>query len=113
MTSNPISPGGFAYKPNIFFFLEKFPVFIGISGFIIVLTIVLGFFIYWIFLKLKKNVPNNKNIFNGISLGNKIKKLKLLLLIILCIFIVGTVGKINYMFSEVAIFCYYVTCFMI
>ncbi len=93
MTSTPISPGEFAYEPNIFFFIEKFPVFIGISGFIIVLTIVLGFFIYWIFLKLKKNVPINKNIFNGISLGSKIKKLKLVVINYIMYFYCGNSWK--------------------
>ena len=34
-----------AYNPNIFYFLQRFPEFIGIQGFIILLIVILGIFI--------------------------------------------------------------------
>ena len=61
-----------AYNPNLFYFLQKFPEFVGLQGFIIILIIALGVLSY-LFVKFIKKIQYKKNLFNGFNLNKKTK----------------------------------------
>lgn len=91
------------YDPNLFFFIEKFPILIGFIGDLSILIIIVTFFIYGI-LKLKNNSENKSKLLSGTNILNKINKLKLALFVVLILTFLGSFGQIHYMFSEILFF---------
>ena len=103
-TSSPISSENFAYHPNLFYFILKSPVYIGTVGFIFLLIILFGFFIFTS-IKLKKGDLKVKNHLKYyFNVKNNFTKLKILIILLLIIIFVGTFGKITYMLSELIFF---------
>jgi 4-amino-4-deoxy-L-arabinose transferase-like glycosyltransferase len=88
-----------SYEPNILFFLQKFPAFIGAQGITIILILVLGFGVYFLLKSISK-IRNNKSIFEGISLKIINNKLKLIIFAVLMIIFLGSFGMISYWVSE-------------
>jgi 4-amino-4-deoxy-L-arabinose transferase-like glycosyltransferase len=89
------------YNPNIFFFLQNLPAYIGIQGFLI-LIIILGFVFYFIIKFMGKNRVN-KNLFNDLSIDLP-TKIKLILIIFLGVIFLASFGSIFYMASELLFF---------
>lgn len=103
-TTSKVIPAGTAeYNPNLLFFIERFPSFIGFEGILIILIIVVGFMIYG-FIKLKKNSKSQKKRFDDINIHNINIKLKLTSLIILTLIFIGSFGQILVYFSEILFF---------
>lgn len=96
-----------AYNPNLFFFIEKFPLFIGFEYFSIILIIGFCFFTYGTFKLLKKS-KSKKMLLNEFNVGNIGTKLKLTLFIVLLFVFIFSFGQTVYMFSEILFFiiCY-------
>jgi 4-amino-4-deoxy-L-arabinose transferase-like glycosyltransferase len=103
-TSSPISPENFAYHPNFLYFILKSPVYIGSVGTTILLIILLGIFIYMFMQMRKGKWAVKKSLKNIFKVKNNFTKIKLLLIVILSLIFVATLGKINYMGSEVIFF---------
>jgi len=91
-----------AYDPNMFFYLQRFPEFVGIQG-IIVLLIVVSYGLFYLLLKLIMKNRVNIHLFDLTSLNN-LNKVKFLVLFILGIIFVGTFDKTFYMLSELIFF---------
>lgn len=98
-------PDSAAYDPNIFFFVEKFPLFVGLDSILIIFVIFIGFIIY-LTLKLKNEPIIKKDSLKKFT--DKASKLKLGLLTILILLFIVSFGKISYIFSEILFFtiCY-------
>lgn len=86
------------YNPNIYFFLEQLPAFIGNLGYIILLAGILALFIYisWNLVD-KKRLKSLKLTLNQ----DKLLKYRTFLLIIVIIVFLLSFGKVQYMLSEI------------
>lgn len=104
-TSSSISFGteSASYDPNTFFFIEKFPVFVGAQGITILLIVVIGIIII-LLLKYISIIRNRKGLFEGISLGNRNYKMKWIVFISLFVVFLVSFGKFSYYASEVIFF---------
>ncbi|MBI5681015.1 MAG: glycosyltransferase family 39 protein [Methanobacterium sp.] len=102
-TSTPRLTESAAYNPNLFFFIEKFPLFIGFEYFFIILIIGFCFFTYGAFKLLKKS-KNKKMLPNEFNVGNMGTKLKLTLFIVLLFVFIFSFDQTAYMFSEILFF---------
>ena len=91
-----------AYNPNLFYYLQRFPEFVGLQGFIIILIIALGVLSY-LLVKFIKKILYKKNLFDGFSLNRK-TKVKMIVFVILGIIFLSSFGKIFYMISELLFF---------
>jgi 4-amino-4-deoxy-L-arabinose transferase-like glycosyltransferase len=100
MTSNTSLSGNVAYDPNLFFFIDRFPSFIGFEGIFIILIIVGGFLLYAI-LKFKQT---QKKLPNGLKIETPSKKIKWTLFGVLTLLFIGSFGQILSYFSEVLFF---------
>jgi 4-amino-4-deoxy-L-arabinose transferase-like glycosyltransferase len=87
------------YNPNIFFFLQYFPSFVGIQGSVILLIVIMGVLLY-LFFKIVTELKNKKYKLNLINRG----KITYIIFIILAIIFLGSFGKISYIFSELLFF---------
>ncbi len=101
--SGPSLPESAAYNPNLFFFIDKFPLFIGYDGILAVIIILTGIFIYGV-LRFKRSSENKINSFNEFKLEKQGTKLKLILLIILISIFILSFGQIFWMWSEILFF---------
>lgn len=86
-----------AYNPNLLFFIQKFPEFIGAQGITILLIIAIGV-LFLLFLKIHKN--ENSRI-SRIKIHSIQDKLKFVFLVVVTFIFIGTFGKFHYMVSEV------------
>lgn len=102
-TSGPSLPEGAAYDANLFFFIDKFLLFIGIEGIITVFIILIGILAI-AFLKLKRNSKNGKKILKEFKIEKSMTKLKLSLFMVLIVIFIASFSKISYMWSEVLFF---------
>ncbi len=100
-TSNPSLPENAAYNSNIFFFIDKLPLFIGLEGIVTIFIILIGILVYG-FLKFRSTSESRKKLFNGIE--KKSTKLKLALLTALILIFAGSFSHISWMGSEVLFF---------
>lgn len=89
-----------SYNSNIFYFIEKLPPLVGVSGTLIILITIFGMFIYELF-KIKGGKGFKKI---DLSVNKRTGKIKLIALIVLAFIFVGTFGDITYMVSEVIFF---------
>lgn len=103
-TSSSISSENFAYNSDLFYFLFRIPIYIGIES-IAVFTVILFGIVAWGMNNLKKVRSTTKGLFNAHDL-EKPTKIKLLLTSILLIIFVGTLGNVFYMLSEVIFFVF-------
>ena len=101
-TSTPRLAGSAAYDANPFFFIDKFPSFMGLEGFIAIFIILAGIFVYG-FLKVKKSSKDQK-LFNIPKIEKNATKLKLTLFAVLLLIFVCSFGHILSYFSEVLFF---------
>ena len=97
-TSASAASGSASYNPDVFFFVNKFPTFVGNQGILIMLIVVLGVVLY-LFLRIFRD-KDNRRLFDGINLKNNIFKIKLIALIVLGIIFLGTFDKTVYIVSE-------------
>ena len=102
-SSISISTESASYDSNIFFFVQKFPAFIGPQGITILLIIALGVVLY-LFYRFVRKIPIKKNLFEKLSLKSKAKQIKLILFVILIILFLGSFGTTYYMVSEILFF---------
>ncbi|MBI5681014.1 MAG: glycosyltransferase family 39 protein [Methanobacterium sp.] len=107
LTSTTISAENFSYDPNLLYFVEKTPAYIGAQSIAIISIIMLGTILYTIN-RLKGDSKLKINIFNAINIKNKNTRIKLLILMIMTLIFLGTFGKAFYMVSESLFFaiCY-------
>ena len=98
-----VSPELVAYIPNVFFFLENLPAYVGFQGSIILL-IVATFVILYLILLFIRNYQDKKNLFDVLNLKNGLKNIKLIILVVLGIIFLGSFGKIYYMINELLFF---------
>ena len=91
-----------AYDPNVLFYLQKFPDFIGFQGFLIMLIVAFGV-VFYLFLRFIRN-RDKKNLFEGRSLKGRATKIKWLTTIILLVIFLGSFDRTIYFFSEVLFF---------
>ncbi len=101
LTSTTLSPENAAYEPNLLYFIEKFPSFIGFEGILIILIVIVGFFTYR-FLKFRNSKSKIK--FNKSNTIKKNTKLKLSIFIVLALLFVGSFGQILVYLSEILFF---------
>ena len=87
------------YNPNIFYFVEGFPSFIGPQGITALLIILLGAFLY-LFIRFRRNDKDKASVERSYLKNNTIK-IKLLLFAILTIIFLGSFNKTSYLVSEV------------
>lgn len=99
-SSSTASAGTYAYNPNILYFLNHLPSFIGAPG-ITIIAIILSFTLYML-LKLKKDRFKIKLI--NIKNVEKVTAVKMVLFTILTLIFLGTLGKMFYMASEIIFF---------
>jgi 4-amino-4-deoxy-L-arabinose transferase-like glycosyltransferase len=109
-TSNPLSLQNASYDPNVLFFVEKFPYFIGVPGDLATLIIAVGIVIYAI-IRTRRNLRANGdvnsqglNLFQKLKFGDTASKIKLTVFTVLLIVFIGTFGQIFYMISEMMFF---------
>ena len=102
-TNISVSAETLDYNSNIFFFLQKFPYFVGIQGNIILLIVILLILLY-LLLKLIRKIQYKKNLFNGFDLKNTRTKIEFIIFVILGIIFLGSFGKIYYMINELLFF---------
>ena len=104
-STSTISSGSFEsaiYNPNIFFFVEGFPSFIGPQGITIMLIVAFGALTY-ILIRFWK-IKLNKDLFNTLYSKNNDIKIKLLLFVLLGIVFLASFGKTLYYVSELIFF---------
>ena len=97
-TSASAATGSASYNTNVFFFVDKFPAFVGTQGIIIMLIVVLGVVLY-LFLRIFRDKANGE-LFDNINLKNNILNIKLIALIVLAIIFLGSFDKTVYIVSE-------------
>jgi len=102
-SSISISTESASYDSNIFFFVEKFPAFVGPQGITILLIIALGVVLY-LFYRFVRKIPIKKNLLEKLSLKCRAKQIKFILFVILIILFLGSFGTTNYMVSELLFF---------
>lgn len=91
------------YNPNIFFFLQNFPAFVGTQGSIILAIGALSIIIYLLF-KFTQKMHNNKHLFTSLNFNNRSTSIKWISFIILGTIFLVSFGKTFYMVSEVLFF---------
>lgn len=101
--SGPSLPDSAAYNSNLFFFIDKFPLFIGLEGALTIFIILIGIFACGVF-RFKRNSWNEKNPFNGFKFEKTSTKLKLALFIILTLIFILSFGQVFWMWSEILFF---------
>ena len=92
-----------AYNPNLLFYLQKFPEFLGIQSFIILLIVALGVVLYLFIRFMGKNLNKNNSI-KDLGLKNKNTQIKLILVVLFGIIFLGSFGKTVYLVSELLFF---------
>lgn len=102
-TSGPSLSESAAYDPNLFFFIDKFPLFIGTEGILAIFIILMGIFIYGL-LEFKKNSTNKLNLSTKFKIENRNTKLKLGLFIVLISILVVSFGQVHWIASEILFF---------
>lgn len=102
-TSTHHLAGNAAYDPNLFFFIDKFPLFIGFEGILTLLIILVGFLTCGV-IKLKQISGIKKRPFNGLNVGNRVTKIKLTLFVVLILIFTFSFGQILSYFSEILFF---------
>jgi len=97
--SSPISPENFSYNSDLFYFLFRMPIYIGIESSAVFTVILLGIIVFGIN-NLKKVRSVGKRLLNTQNLEKGIK-IKLVTSLILLIIFIGTLGNVFHMLSEV------------
>jgi len=90
-----------SYNPNIFYFVQMFPVYVGVQTFIIILVMILAsvFFLFSRYI-LK---GQHKNLVNNLRL-KRVTKIKLLLFVVVGILFLASFDKTSYIVSEIIFF---------
>ena len=91
------------YHPDVLFFLQNFPLFVGAQGFIVLLIVTIGIILY-LLLKVVNKINNRKQLFTGLNFKNRVSNIKWITFVILGILFLGSFGKTFYMFSEILFF---------
>jgi len=97
-TTASAASGTASYNPNVFFFVDKFPAFVGTQGIIIMMIVVLGVVLY-LFLRIFKD-NNSDKLFKGMNIKNNVIKIKWIAFVILGIIFLGSFDKTVYIISE-------------
>jgi hypothetical protein len=90
--------GSASYNPNVFFFLENFPSYIGTQGILIIMIIIIGIFLS---LSLKIFKGNNFKLIDNKNLKSKIINTKLIAFVLLGIIFLGSFDRTTYVINEV------------
>lgn len=98
------SPENPFYSNDLFYFLKKFPFYVGASSFSMLIISLMGIFIYGVIKIKEKSIKT-------ISLAKN--KFKAFLLVILLIIFIITFGSINYLISEILFLILAFTTYMI
>ena len=98
-----VSPELVSYNPNIFFFLQNFPGYVGFQGTLILLILVIFGVLYLLLLSIRR-LQNKKNLFMLLNLKNRVKNIKFMILIVLGIIFLSSFGKTYYMVNEIIFF---------
>ena len=92
-----------SYDPNVLFYVQNFPQFVGSQGFIILLIIAMAALSFLLF-KIIKKIGKKEQFYEGIGTKIRLNRVKLAIFAILVIAFLGTFDKIFYMVSEVIFF---------
>ena len=92
-----------AYNPNVLFFIQKLPEFLGVQSFIILLIVALGVVLY-LFKRFMGKNQNKNNSIKDLDLKNKNTKIKLILVVLFGIIFIGSFGRTVYLVSELLFF---------
>ncbi len=101
--SGPSLPESAAYNSNLFFFIDKLPLFIGLEGILAIFITLIGIIVYGV-LKLRRKSKSEKKLFNGFKIEKRSTELKLTLLIALILIFAGSFSQISWIWSEVLFF---------
>jgi 4-amino-4-deoxy-L-arabinose transferase-like glycosyltransferase len=91
--------GSASYNPNVLFFVDKFPAFVGVQGILIMMIVIVGIVLY-LFLRFFRDQKNEK-LFDGISLKSNIIKIKWIIFAFLVLVFLFSFDKTVYAVSEV------------
>ena len=97
-TTASVASGSASYNPNVFFFVDKFPAFVGTQGIIIMMIVVLGVVLY-LFIRIFRD-KNGDKLFEGMGIKNNIIKIKWIAFVVLGIIFLGSFDKTVYIISE-------------
>ena len=98
-TTAAAASGSASYNPDVFFFVDKFPAFVGTQGIIIIMIVILGVVLY-LFLRIFRD-KNSDKLFEGMIIKNNIIKIKWIAFVVLGIICLGSFDKTIYIISEV------------
>jgi hypothetical protein len=98
-TSVSAATASASYNPDVFFFLDKFPTYVGTQGIIIMMIVIIGIVLI-LFLRIFKE-QNNYKFLDGLNLKSNIIKIKLIAFVILVFIFLGSFDKTVYIVSEV------------
>ena len=96
------SSENFAYNPNIFYFIQNFPDFIGPQGIFILFIVLFGAMILGLLYLIRRGGKYDLTV--KLDLNKRINQIKFLSLFLVIIIFLGTFGKIFYMINEVLFF---------
>jgi 4-amino-4-deoxy-L-arabinose transferase-like glycosyltransferase len=98
-TTVSTSSGTASYNPNVLFFVDKFPAFVGLQGILIMMIVILGIVLY-LFLRFFRD-QKNENLFDISSLKSNIIKIKWITFAFLAVVFLFSFDKTVYIVSEV------------
>lgn len=97
-----VSSESASYNPSIFYFIQNFPTYIGVTGFLVILIVLLGVVVY---LFQKFLIKRNKISVSGfLDSKSKSYKIKLSSFIILDLVFLASFGSVMYLVSELLFF---------
>lgn len=102
-TSISFSTESAAYDPNLLFFIQKFPAFIGPQGITVLFMIVFGFVLY-LLIKFIRKEKFNKISLKGLNLDSRMNIIKFIIFLGLILTFLVTFGQTNYFASELLFF---------
>lgn len=92
-----------AYNTNFLFYIQKFPEFVGIQGFMVLLILILGVLFVIIF-RSRYKIKNNNGLLNDLNLKSRLTKIKLILFILMVIIFYVSFIKVTYIVNEFLFF---------
>lgn len=101
--SSSFLPEYYPFDPNIFYFIEKFPIHTGFEGILILLIIFLGLLAVAV-LKLRNNSLIDKESFKQYKSDIEQFNLKLIAFIVILVIFIGTFGVVPYLATEITFF---------
>ena len=97
-----VSTESVSYNPNIFYFIQNFPTYVGVTGLLIMLILLMGSIVYLIQKFLRNR--NKINIFDVLDSKSNSYKMKSALCVVLILIFLASFGMTMYLVSEILFF---------